>query len=439
MPDHEHSFCHAYNADVAVALACIAVIRWEMGDTVLGDSKLPRAIHSRMGSIGVPLLEWCLWVLRDIFFAVPDCLEHNTRRINAATDALVVLSSFISDPRGLQLVLRRYEIVDIVVHAWASAAGLAFCRDAVLPSMLLLDKLHGTPQLHDLVVESLARYMTAVPLQILRHVAAFSHRDLEPLPDPSLRRLPVEIHIQLMVQLCDILPTDCATLFIAHKAPKWVSRALARVLTIPFEDWEGPVEVLMNPFKVLLTFHSNLFELDPSLISMKAALRHKLVQSLVRCLSEVSRQKRLGLGCMISLSCAPVLEAVILQVYVGVRTSGTILRLACRALDSLDLVQEEKERFLTDDEESLNFWAAWDVLKNNISRVRNGWVVDPNVRSGGRCMNPQVGLPESILSSSIDVHLVVCCALCTSSQAVHGLSVLGCVFSCMPKVHVDHA
>ncbi len=132
-------------------------------------------------------------------------------------------------------------------------------------------------------------------------------------------------------------------------------------------------------------FFKNFFELDPLFMSMKAALRHKLLQSLVRCLAEVSKQKRLGQDRMRSLSCAPVLEAVILQVYIGVRRSGTISRLACRAMDSLDLRVEEKERILTDDEESLGSWAAWDVLKNNIARGRKEWAVDPNAVRSGSC------------------------------------------------------
>ncbi len=387
MPNHEHPLCDVYNDDVAVGIACISTIRWEISEV---DAKLPRAIHSRIGSIGAPLLEWCLWVLKDMSFAFSNCHGHNTIRVPAANDALVVLNSFISDPRGLQLVLRRKAVVvDIVVHAWASVAGLAICRDAVVPVTLLLDKLHNTPQLHDRVVESLAQYTPAVPLQIIRHIAAFSHRDFEPLPpDPALERAPVEVHIDLLTQLCRI---HHATILMTHNGPTWMCRALARVLTIPFEDWEGTGEMLMNPFMTILAFFKTLFELDPSLVSMKAALRHQLVRSLVRCLSEVSRQKRLGQGYMKNPSCAPVLDAVILQVCVGVRTSGTILRLACRAMDTLNLAEEENERFISKDDESAMSWAAWDVLKDSISRARMEWVVDPNVRSGWRCMNPLVG------------------------------------------------
>ncbi len=393
MPNHSHPLCDVYNDDVAVGLACIAAIRWEMSEA--DSRKLPRAIHSRLRSIGVPILEWCLWILEDMSFAFRNCDIHNTIRIDSGTEALVVLNSFISDPRGLQLVLRRQEVVGIVVHAWASVSGLAYWRDAVVPVTLLLDKLHSTPQLHDLVVETLRRYTPAVPLQILRHVAAFSHRDLDPLPDPKLERLSVEVHIHLMTQLCQILPaSDCTSLLIRHKAPKWVCRTLARVLTIPFKDWASAAEVLMNPFEVILTFLGDLFEADSTLISMKAALHHQLVQSLVRCLSEVSRQNRLGQK---NHNCAPVLVAVIMQVCLGVRMSGTILRLACRAMDRLDLAHEEKERFISKDEasESVRSWAAWDVLKDEISRARKKWVVDPNVRSGWRCMNPQVGLQHT--------------------------------------------
>ncbi|KAF9023514.1 hypothetical protein BDZ89DRAFT_1069876 [Hymenopellis radicata] len=352
-------------------------------------------------------------------FAFTNCGAHNIVRIEVATRALVVLSALISAPRGLQLVLRsesrRQEVVDIVVHAWASCAELAFWRHAVFPSMILLDKLNASPELNVLVRESLERYMPTVPLCVLRHVAAFSHRDLEVLPDPDLKRQPVEVHIQLMTHLCKIDPSKI-TLLLTHRADKWVCRALARVLTIPFEDWAagGAEETLVNPFGSIVMFLDCMFELDLTLISMKRALHHRLVRSLVRCISELSRQKRLGQGHMEDLSYAPDLRAVILRVCIGVRKSGSILRLACRAMDSLDLAQEEEERSLSKDSEFAALWSAWDELKKSVAEARKEWVVDPNVRNGWRCMNPQCTAPYArrLKRCTACQFLVVCSRAC---------------------------
>ncbi|KAF9032093.1 hypothetical protein BDZ89DRAFT_1158575 [Hymenopellis radicata] len=416
----DHPFCTVINNDVDLALASIHAIRREMCADDAADSELPRAIHSRLGSIGIPLLEWCLWVLKDMTFAFTNCAIHNNDRIEVATKALVVLNALIGAPRGLQIVLRSesrcQEVVDIVVHAWASSAALAFWRHAVFPSTILLDKLNASPEFNVLVRESQERYMPTVPLCVLRHVAAFSHRDLEVLPDPDLKRQPVEVHIQLMTHLCMNYPSECLTLFIRHKAADWVCRALARVLTIPFEDWAfggAEREVLVNPFEAIVMFLDCLFKLDFTLISMKGALHHRLVRSLVRCISELSRQKRLGQGHTEGLNCAPVLKAVIIRLCIGVRKSGSILRLACRAMDTLDLAQEEEERHLSK-REFAALWSAWDELKKSVAEARKEWVVDPNVRSGRRCMNPQCTAPYArrLKRCTACQFLVVCSRAC---------------------------